>query len=97
MSRQRAPIPIPIAPGEQQLRLLLDSFSSEASQLLDYLEEEYFEDITDDPRFGSLNDLLSLYMLWKRDPNDPNLARFFSELARSNGHEKAGGNGHRKT
>jgi hypothetical protein len=88
MLRERALIPI--APVEQQLRLLLEAFSSEAQRILDYLEVEYFEDVTDDPRFESLNQLLSLYMLWKSDPKDPNLARFFSELERDKGSTNAG-------
>lgn len=79
--------------GNHHLAQLLDALSAEAMKLLDYLEEEYFEDITDDPRFERLNGLLSLHMILKRDPNDPNLARFFAELERGNANTSGNGTG----
>lgn len=73
-------IPSPTTVQEIRWQLLVEAFASEAQGLLEYLEEEYFEDIPDDPRFEQINKLLSLYMVMKRDPNDSHLARFFSEL-----------------
>jgi hypothetical protein len=91
MLRSRAPIHV--LNGEEQLTLLLDALSSESMKLLDYLEEEYFEDITEDPRFEKLNDILSLYMLLKREPSNPNLARFFAELDAERRNGSSNGNG----
>ncbi len=75
--------PLDLSKGERRKQLLLEAFSVESLKLLDYLDVEYFEDITDDPRFEPMNKLLSLYMVMKRDPEDPNLDRFFAELERA--------------
>ncbi|HEY0169422.1 MAG TPA: hypothetical protein VGB98_00095, partial [Pyrinomonadaceae bacterium] len=75
-------VPAPASNADRRLNLLLEAFSCESMKLLDYLDSEYFEDITDDPRFEPMNKILSLYMVMKRDPDDPNLERFFSELER---------------
>jgi hypothetical protein len=71
-----------LSKGERRKELLLEAFSAESMRLLDYLDAEYFEDITDDPRFEPMNKILSLYMVMKRDPEDPNLDRFFAQLER---------------
>ena len=80
-ARETAPA---ISKEERRKILLLEAFSDEAMKLLDYLDTEYFEDITDDPRFEQINKILSLYMVMKRNPDDPNLDRFFAELERVN-------------
>jgi hypothetical protein len=77
------PLPAPpTAPltQEERYRILLEAFSAETMKLLDYLDTEYFEDIQDDERFDNINNLLSLYLVMKRDPNDAQLGRFFSQL-----------------